>query len=101
MEAIFRSAVIPRRPVRAFYIRRQRLSCVPPISPSSSPMTHERPPMRGAIAGSLLIGATLLCAAVGFGVGELVGAPAALAIVGVFADFGVGIRLVVTRFRDL
>ncbi len=64
-------------------------------------MTDERPPMRGAVAGSLLLGATLLCAAVGLGVGALAGAPAPLGIVGLFIGFAVGIRLVIARFRDL
>jgi hypothetical protein len=64
-------------------------------------MTSERPPMRGAVAGSLLVSATLLCAAVGLGIGALVGAPAALAIAGVFIGFGAGVRLVIARFRDL
>jgi len=64
-------------------------------------MSSERPPMRGAVAGSLLVSATLLCAAAGLGIGALVGAPAALGIVGVFIGFGVGVRLVIARFRDL
>jgi hypothetical protein len=39
MEDIFRFVVVPRRPVRAFCIRRQRLSCIPQISPNGSQMT--------------------------------------------------------------
>ncbi|HEY4280725.1 MAG TPA: hypothetical protein VGM91_21080 [Conexibacter sp.] len=64
-------------------------------------MTNGRPPMRGAVAGSTLLGAVLLCAAVGLGIGALVGAPALGAILGVFAGFVVGFRLVHTRFKDL
>jgi hypothetical protein len=64
-------------------------------------MTNDRPPMRGVVAGSTLLAAVLLCGAIGLGVGALVGAPAVLAIVGVFAGFGVGLRLVYARFKDL
>jgi hypothetical protein len=39
MEDIFRFAAIPRRPVRAFCIRRQRPTCIPPTSPNGSQMT--------------------------------------------------------------
>jgi hypothetical protein len=64
-------------------------------------MSTERPPMRGAVAGSLLLAATLLCAAIGLGIGELVGAAALLGILGVFVGFGVGVWLVIARFHDL
>ncbi len=64
-------------------------------------MTSDRPPMRGAVAGSTLVATTLLCAAIGLGLGVLVGAPALLAIVGVFIGFAVGFRLVYTRFKDI
>jgi F0F1-type ATP synthase assembly protein I len=57
--------------------------------------------MRGAVAGSTLIATTLLCAAIGLGLGALVGAPALLAIVGVFIGFALGFRLVYTRFKDI
>lgn len=52
-------------------------------------------------AGALLIGTILACAAVGLGVGALIGAPAALAIAGGFAGVGVGFWLVHSRFKDL
>lgn len=52
-------------------------------------------------AGSLLIGAIVLCAAVGFVVGSLVGAVAVLTIVGGFLGIGVGFALVYRRFKDL
>jgi hypothetical protein len=64
-------------------------------------MTPERPIMRGAVAGSLLVAAILFCGGIGLGLGALAGAPAALAILGVFVGLGVGLRLVYTRFRDL
>jgi hypothetical protein len=52
-------------------------------------------------AGALLIGAILACAAVGLGIGVLVGAPALLGLVGGFIGVGLGFRLVYDRFRDI
>ena len=60
-----------------------------------------RPTMRGAAAGSVLLATIVLCAAVGFGVGAAVGAPAALGIVGVFVGVVAGIVVVIRRFSDL
>jgi 4-hydroxybenzoate polyprenyltransferase len=64
-------------------------------------MTNDRPPMRGAVAGSTLLAAALLCAAIGFGIGLLVGAPAPFATAGVFVGFALGFRLVYSRYKDL
>ena len=52
-------------------------------------------------AGALLISTILACAAVGLAIGALIGAPAALAIVGGFAGVGGGFWIVYRRFRDL
>jgi hypothetical protein len=61
-----------------------------------------RTPARAAAgAGALLISAILACAAVGVGIGALIGAPAALGIAGGFAGLGVGFWLVYSRFKDL
>jgi hypothetical protein len=57
--------------------------------------------MRGAVAGSVLVATILLCAAIGFGLGGLVGAPVALGLVGLFAGVPLGIVVVIRRFRDL
>jgi hypothetical protein len=66
------------------------------------PTRGERPPtMRGAVAGSLLVATIVLCAAVGFGVGALVGAAVPLGLVGLFAGVALGIVLVIRRFGDL
>jgi hypothetical protein len=59
------------------------------------------PTNRAAGAGALLIATILVCAAVGLGVGALVGAPAALAIVGGFIGVGGGFWVVYSRFKDL
>jgi hypothetical protein len=52
-------------------------------------------------AGALLIGTILACAAVGLGIGLLVGAPALVALAGGFVGVGVGFWVVYDRFRDL
>jgi hypothetical protein len=65
------------------------------------PPHARRPTMRGAVAGSLLVATILLCAAIGFGLGALVGAPVALGLAGLFAGVPLGIVVVIRRFRDL
>ena len=60
-----------------------------------------RPTMRGAVAGSVLLATIVLCAAVGFGVGAVVGAPVVLGIAGVFVGAVAGIVVVIRRFNDL
>jgi hypothetical protein len=61
-----------------------------------------RSPAKGAAgAGALLIATILFCAGVGLGVGALVGAPAALAIVGGFFGVGGGFWVVYSRFKNL
>jgi hypothetical protein len=52
-------------------------------------------------AGALLIGTILTCAAVGLGIGVVLGAPALLALAGGFIGVGVGFWVVYDRFRDL
>ena len=53
------------------------------------------------VAGFMIVSTVVLCAAAGAGIGSLVGAPLALAIVGVFVGFGLGFRLVYSRFKDI
>ncbi len=53
------------------------------------------------VAGSLIVAPMVLCAGIGFGVGSLVGAAAALGIVGLFVGLILGFVLVIQRFRDL
>ena len=52
-------------------------------------------------AGGLLIGAIVACAAIGLGIGALLGAPVPLALAGGFAGVGVGFWIVYSRFKDL
>ena len=57
---------------------------------------------RGPItAGSTIVASIILCAAIGFGLGALVGLAVPLGIAGLFAGVAAGIALVITRFRDL
>lgn len=60
-----------------------------------------KPTMRGAVAGSLLLATIVLCAAIGFGLGALVGAAVPLGIAGLFAGVVAGIALVARRFGDI
>ncbi len=62
----------------------------------------EREPLaRGAVAGLMLLGALLLCGALGAIVGSLTGAVAVFLILGILLGFVVGIAAVRTRFPDL
>lgn len=57
--------------------------------------------MRGAVAGALLVATIIGCAAVGFGVGALIGAAVPLGLLGMFAGVAAGMVLVHQRFRDI
>ncbi|MGH2905705.1 MAG: hypothetical protein ACRDKI_02930 [Solirubrobacterales bacterium] len=52
-------------------------------------------------AGSLLIAAIVLCGVLGFVVGSLVGATAAMTVIGGFLGIAVGFTLVYRRFKDI
>jgi hypothetical protein len=49
----------------------------------------------------MVIGAMLVCAAAGFGLGSLLGAAVPLGLVGLFAGLVVGFFLVYSRYRRL
>jgi hypothetical protein len=66
-----------------------------------APRDGRPPTMRGAVAGSLLVAAIVLCAGIGFGVGALVGAAVPFGLLGLFAGVALGIVLVIRRFGDL
>jgi hypothetical protein len=53
------------------------------------------------IAGIMIVSSALFCAAIGLGLGALIGAAMPLAVVGVFIGFGLGFKLVYARFKDL
>jgi hypothetical protein len=72
-----------------------------PTLPPRSGRGDRPPTMRGAVAGSLLVATIVVCAAIGLGIGALVGAPVALGLVGLFAGVPLGIVTVIRRFRDL
>jgi len=67
----------------------------------TDPPGDRRPTMRGAVAGSVLVATILLCAAVGFGLGALVGATVPLGLAGLFAGGVLGVVVVIRRFGDL
>jgi len=53
------------------------------------------------MAGSLLVGAMIACAAAGFGLGSLVGLSVVLGLAGLFIGLGVGLALVYARYRRI
>jgi hypothetical protein len=62
---------------------------------------RRRPSANPVIAGSLIVATIVLCGAIGFGLGALVGLTVPLGIAGLFAGVVAGLALVITRFRDL
>jgi hypothetical protein len=54
-----------------------------------------------AAAGTLLVGAVVLCALAGLGIGALIGAAAPLAILGGGVGLVAGFWIVYSRFRDI
>jgi len=54
-----------------------------------------------AAAGIMLLMTIVVCAAVGFGVGTLVGAAAPLAVAGGFVGLVLGFVLVYSRFKNI
>jgi hypothetical protein len=53
------------------------------------------------MAGMLLVVTVALCGLIGLGIGVVIGAALPPAIAGVFIGFGLGFRLVYTRFKDI
>jgi hypothetical protein len=65
---------------------------------------RSRSPVTGrdvAGAGALMLSVNVMCAAVGFGVGALLGAAVPLAIAGFLIGFLVGLRVVAKRFGNV
>jgi hypothetical protein len=62
---------------------------------------NRKPPMRGAVAGMYVVGSVLLCAAIGAGIGLLVGGIGILVSIGVLVGFALGSFSVYKRFGDL
>jgi hypothetical protein len=61
----------------------------------------EPSPTRAAGAGLMLVVTIVGCAAVGLGIGALLGAPGPLAGLGGFVGLFVGFAVVYSRFKDL
>jgi hypothetical protein len=49
----------------------------------------------------LLLVTILVCAAIGWGIGALLGVPGVMAGIGAFLGIGAGFALVYSRFKDL
>jgi hypothetical protein len=67
-------------------------------------MTNSRPRITGmdvAGAGALMLAVNALCAAIGAGLGELVGALVPLALLGFGVGFFLGIYVVAKRFHEI
>jgi len=65
-------------------------------------MTERPPSTADAVsAGGLLIGSMLACAAVGFGLGSLLGLAVPFGLAGLFAGLFLGFALVYARFRRI
>jgi hypothetical protein len=54
-----------------------------------------------ATAGGVLVGAMIACAAVGYGLGSLVGLAVPLGLAGLFCGLGGGLALVYARYRRI
>ncbi len=64
-------------------------------------MTETPHAAEAATAGALMVGAMLVCAGVGFGLGSLVGIAVPLGLAGLFVGLVVGFALVYARFRRI
>jgi hypothetical protein len=60
-----------------------------------------RPTGAGMVAGSTIVASVALCGLIGLGLGAVLGAPALVALLGVFIGFAVGFALVYDRFKDI
>jgi hypothetical protein len=68
---------------------------------STTRMNRDSPGAQAATAGFAVIASLVLCAAVGYGLGSLVGLAVPLGLIGLFCGLGVGMALVYARFRRL
>lgn len=64
-------------------------------------MTETPHAAEAATAGAQMVGAMLVCAGLGFGLGSLVGIAVPLGLAGLFVGLVVGFALVYARFRRI
>jgi hypothetical protein len=67
----------------------------------STAKMNRSPGADAAAAGAMLIASMVLCAAIGYGIGSLVGFGVPLGLAGLFAGLVVGMVLVYARFRRI
>ena len=58
-------------------------------------------PRDAASAGLMIVVSMVLVAAIGYGVGSLIGAPVPIALLGGFAGLFLGLWIVYTRFKNI
>jgi hypothetical protein len=68
---------------------------------SQPPLPERKPASAPIVAGALIVASMILCAAVGFGLGALVGHAVLVGLAGLFVGLLVGFALVHDRYRDL
>ena len=54
-----------------------------------------------AMAGIMLVVIVAICSGIGFAIGALLGIAVPLGLAGIFIGFGLGLRYVYTRFKDI
>jgi hypothetical protein len=64
-------------------------------------MKGRRPATDPLVAGSLALTVLLICAAVGYGIGSLVGAEVPLGLAGFFIGVIAGFAVVYARYKDI
>lgn len=69
---------------------------------SKTPLTQRRSPgADAATAGGMVVGAMLICAALGFGLGSLVDLSVPGGLLGLFGGLALGFALVYRRYRRI
>jgi hypothetical protein len=64
-------------------------------------MPPKKPPMRGAVAGMMIVGSLVTGGLLGLGAGALLGVAGLGLVLGLFVGLAAGTYGVIDRFRDL
>ncbi len=69
---------------------------------SKTPLTERPSPgADAAMAGGMVVGSMLICAAIGFGAGSLIGLSVPGGLLGLFGGLALGFSLVYRRYRRI